>query len=159
MGKKKQYDIGFDDGVKQGWKEARDMLVEQADELREKNDLLQAKQDEMMAELRLVDAALWGAVDTFSADWHKWLTRDRDDIASYRVKGRVATGVTISYDDGYAFHTARRIGGLSFRPQILHFEHSDPNHVGSIHEAVQYYTTEAVLDPDPTEEEKDGTDL
>lgn len=158
MARKKQYDKGYEAGEQAGrlaaLKEARDILNEQADEIKARNDELQAAQDELMAELRVIDAELWGAVDTFSRDWTKWLTRDRDDIPALRAQSRIATGVTISYDDGYVWHSARRIGGLTMKPAILHFEHSDPAHVGTVHEAVHYNAAEMVLKP--TEENEDG---
>lgn len=143
--RKKQYDKGFEAGKLEGWKEARDMLNAQADELRAENDELQAAQDELMAELRVIDAELWGSVDNFSKDWTKWLTRDKDDIPALRARSRIATGITISYDDGYVWHSGRRIGGLTMKPVILHFEHSDPEHVGTVHEAIQYNAAEMVL--------------
>ncbi len=89
---------------------------------------------------RQIDALLWQGVDAVSKAFFKLMTMDADDIASYRVRGRIPTAVTICYDDGYTYHVDRRLGGIQTRPVILEFEHSDPAHVGTVHSAIRFRT-------------------
>ncbi len=153
MAKQTKYDQGFEAGKLAGLKEATDAIRDERDKIKAENDLLQAKQDELMAKAREIDAKLWGAVDKFGEGWFALMTQNAGDIASHRARGRMATSITIGYDDGYSFHSDRRIGGLYYRPVVLSFEHSDPKHVGSITEAVQFYAEQMV--ENPTEENED----
>jgi hypothetical protein len=102
----------------------------------------QAERDKVLLEFmklqRETDALLWQAVDSFSRAVLKTITAGAPDIASQKVRARVPTAITISYDDGWTFHTKRRLGGLQARPIILAFEHGDPNVVGSIQQAIEY---------------------
>ena len=96
--------------------------------------------NEQLGVARQIDALLWQCVDKSSEQLFKLMTGGADDIASYRVRGRVPTAVTICYDDGYTYHVDRRLGGLQTRPVILEFEHSDPAHVGTVHAAIRFRT-------------------
>ncbi len=113
-------------------------------------------QDERMGLLREIDALLWQVVDGVGRCLFKLMTLGANDIASYRVRGRIATSITIGYDDGYTYHVTRRLGGLQTRPVILEFEHSDPGHVGTVHAAVQFQTGGGpVVIPEHEEEESE----
>ena len=83
------------------------------------------------------------------------MTLGADDIASYRVRGRIATSITIGYDDGYTYHATRRLGGLQTRPVILEFEHSDPAHVGTVHAAIDFRVGGGPAKYEPKEEESE----
>jgi len=91
---------------------------------------------------REIDALLWEAVDSVSRSIFKLMTLTLDgaamDVASNKVRSRVPTAITIAYDDGYTYHAKRRLGGTMARPVILEFEHSDPAHVGTVTEAIEY---------------------
>jgi len=91
---------------------------------------------------REVDALLWQGVDSVSRSLLKLLTMGTNDIASIKVRARVPTAITIAYDDGWTYHSERRLGGIQVRPVILEFEHSDPGHVGSVRESIQYASPE-----------------
>ena len=89
---------------------------------------------------RQIDALLWQSIDAVSKSLFQLMTMGADDIASYRVRGRVPTAITICYDDGYTYHADRRLGGLQTSPIILEFEHSDPVHVGTVTSAIRFRT-------------------
>jgi hypothetical protein len=156
MPKKTKYDQGFEAGKRKAFQEAADAIRDESNSIQAENDVLQAKQDELMAQAREIDAKLWSAIDKFGKVWFAWATQDAEDIASYRVRGRIATNITIGYDDGYSFHSDRRIGGLYYRPVLLSFEHSDPSHVGSVTEVVQFYAEQMVENPTKEENEDEA---
>jgi hypothetical protein len=100
--------------------------------------------ERILALNRRIDALLWQNIDSASEALLSLLTLGAEDIASRKVRARVPTGITISYDDGWTYHSERRLGGIQFRPVILEFEHADPKHVGSVREAIQMAAPEAL---------------
>ena len=96
--------------------------------------------NEQLGLARELDAFLWEHIDKFSSLLFNLMTGRADDIASYRVRGRVPTAVMVCYDDGYTYYVERRLGGLQTRPVILEFEHSDPAHVGTVTSAIRFRT-------------------
>ncbi len=133
-------------------KEADAKLLERAQELADKNAASAEARKEQMGLLREIDALLWQTVDAVSRSVFKLITLGANDIASYRVRGRIATAITISYDDGYTYHVERRLGGLATRPVILEFEHSDPGHVGTVTSAIRFRTGGGPAEYEPEEE-------
>lgn len=119
-------------------KEAEAQLEARAKEIEAEQEAREKARKEQMGLLREIDALLWQIVDRTSDTLFRLLTLGASDIASYRVRGRIATAITICYDDGYTYHVDRRLGGLQTRPVILEFEHSDPAHVGKVTSAIQF---------------------
>lgn len=93
---------------------------------------------DVLKQHRQLDALFWQAADALSRALFKLLTLEKDDPASLKVRARVATAITICYDDGYTYHMERRLGGIQARPIILEHEHSDPGSIGTIREAVHF---------------------
>lgn len=52
----------------------------------------------------------------------------------------MVTAVLVVYDDGGTYFADRRLGGLSYRPYLLEFDHSDPAKPGTVTEAIKYRT-------------------
>ena len=153
MARKTKYDQGFEAGKLEGLREARDTIIAERDAIREEGDRLQAVVDARLAEHKVYHERLWTDVDKFSKYHHGWITDNQDDIGSHRVRGRIPTHVTIGYDDGYSYHTARRIGGLYFSPQLLSFEASDPEDVGTVIQAAEYMAEQEIFIPEAEESE------
>ncbi len=103
---------------------------------------IEAAKVESLKAHREVDALLWEVVDRIGRIIFKLMTLTLDgsaeDVASLKVRARVPTSITVAYDDGYTYHAKRRLGGTMARPVILEFEHSDPAHVGTVTEAIEY---------------------
>ncbi len=158
MGKKTKYDQGFEAGERA----ERERLTEGMDLLREElqkaEDDKQAAVDALLAEHKVYHERLWTDVDKFSKYHHGWITDNQDDIASHRVRGRIPTHVTIGYDDGYSYHSTRRIGGLYFSPQLLTFEASNPEDVGSVVQAAEFMAERELFIPEVEESEENGKD-
>ena len=133
-------------------KEAEARLVERAQELADQNAANAEARKKQLGLARQIDALLWQAVDAVSKSLFQLMTMGASDIASYRVRGRIATAITISYDDGYTYHADRRLGGLQTKPLILEFEHSDPAHVGTVTSAIRYRTGGGPAEYEPQEE-------
>lgn len=121
-------------------KEAEAQLEARAAEIEADQTKKAEERKEQLGLARQIDALLWQAVDAVSKSLFQLMTLGASDIASYRVRGRIATAITISYDDGYTYHADRRLGGLQTKPLILEFEHSDPAHVGTVTSAIRYRT-------------------
>lgn len=98
----------------------------------------EVKRDNLLWQLRVTQAELWGAVDKFSRENNALVTGGDTDPASLKVRARVATGVLVVYDDGGTYFTDRRLGGLSYRPYLLEFNHSDPAKPGTVEEAIKF---------------------
>ncbi len=133
-------------------KEAEARLVERAQELADQNAANAEARKKQLGLARKIDALLWQAVDAVSKSLFQLMTMGASDIASYRVRGRIATAITISYDDGYTYHADRRLGGLATRPLILEFEHSDPAHVGTVTSSIRFRTGGGPAEYEPQEE-------
>ena len=133
-------------------KEADAKLLERAQELADQNAERAEARNKQLGLAREIDALLWQAVDASSRALFKLMTLGSTDIASHRVRGRIATAITICYDDGYTYHADRRLGGLQTSPLILEFEHSDPAHVGTVTSAIRYRTGGGPAEYEPQEE-------
>ena len=99
-----------------------------------------SERDVLMWQLREAQAELWGAVDKFSVKHHDLATGGAKDPASLKVRARSATGVLVVFDDGATYFADRRLGGLSYRPYMLEFDHSDPRNPGTVEEAIKFRT-------------------
>lgn len=152
MARKTKYDQGFEAGEKAAEERILNRLAEFEGELSAEKAQQQALIDERLAEHKVFGEQLWTDVDKFSSAFLGWITDNEHDIASYRVRGRIPTSITIGYDDGYSYHSDRRIGGLYYRPQILAFEASDPNDVGTVYQAAEYMAEREIQIPDEVEE-------
>lgn len=133
-------------------KEAEAQELREAKARADEHIAKERERNEQLGMAREIDALLWQAVDAVGRSLFKLMTLGADDIASYRVRGRIATAITISYDDGYTYHVDRRLGGLQPRPLLLEFEHSDPAHVGTVHAAIQFRTGGGPAEYEPKEE-------
>ena len=140
--------------------EARAQAREDAEEAARIDDLRR----ESLKAHREIDALLWECVDSVSRTIFKLMTLNlkggvSDDVASNKVRSRVPTAITIAYDDGFTYHAKRRLGGVMSRPVILEFEHSDPRHVGTVTEAIEYSLGETVATVSyPRRDDEDGED-
>ncbi len=158
MARKTKYDQGYEAGKIDAEMEILDKLSRLEDDASAEKDFQQSLVNERLAEHKVYHEQLWTDVDKFSKYHHGWITDNEDDIASHRVRGRVPTHVTIGYDDGYSYHTARRIGGLYFQPQLLSFEASNPEDVGSVVQAAEFMAEREPFIPEVEESEENGKD-